>query len=84
MGQAEFGLGEDQRCPVRFLHYCFGALAGRPMVAVGFIPRTECRRFMRHVRDDVKYADIFRGINSPATFNRSLCDVSLSGGQPLA
>jgi hypothetical protein len=32
--------------------------------------------FIRHVRDEVKYASRFRGINSPSTIFLSLCDVS--------
>lgn len=36
----------------------------------------KCHIFIRHVRDDVNYYRHFRGINSPATINLSLCDVS--------
>ncbi len=46
------------------------------MLAVGFIPRKKYQLFIRHVRDDAKLSSHFRGMNSPATVNLSLGDVS--------
>jgi hypothetical protein len=47
------------------------------MVAVEFIPRGEnANIFISHVRDDVKLFYYFLRMNSPATINLSLCDVS--------